>query len=121
MKKLSFMIEIHVLAKLGKQFCTESTCFNIVDGLYDCCKLILHSNKSCSVNHIMRFNSIEGFFLYLCIEFTLRPKYCQTIINPNTHKFFSWYTIVEINVKKTFTYIFALHVVSRGLQHSILY
>ena len=34
------MFGIHVLTKLGKQFCIEITCFNVVEALYDCCKLL---------------------------------------------------------------------------------
>ena len=123
MKKQSFMIGIHVLAKLGKQFCIESICLNVVDGLYDWCKLVFHGNKyspeAQSLSHAIRSNRIEGFLLYLRDEFASKPKHCLTTINAGTHKFFSSYTIVAINVKTTLNTSSGLHVIFRGLKNSI--
>ena len=44
-KKKSLKIGIHVFAKLGKQFCVDSTCLNVVDDPYDCCKPIFYGNQ----------------------------------------------------------------------------
>ena len=45
----SLMFGIYVLTKLGKQFSIDITCFNVVDGLYNCCKLsFMAVGKSCS-------------------------------------------------------------------------
>ena len=35
----------YVLAKLGKQICIDNTYFNVIDGLYESCKLIFHGNR----------------------------------------------------------------------------
>ena len=39
-EKADLIIGIHVFAKLGEEFYIDSTCFNIVDSSYDCCKPI---------------------------------------------------------------------------------
>jgi len=39
------MIGIHVLAQLGKQSRMDSTWFDEVDGLADCCKFVSHCNR----------------------------------------------------------------------------
>ena len=118
------MIEIHVLAKLGKRFCIDHTCFNVVDDLHDYCKVIFRGNRSSpraqtlSMNYRTRSNSIMSFLLYLCNKFIFRAKYCQTTINADSHQFYSKYTIIAINVE-TILYTSALRVVFRGLQNSI--
>ena len=114
------------LQKFGKQFSNDSTCFNVVSGSYDCCKLAFHGNmlssrdQSISMNHAMRSNRIE-FLLYLCNEFTSRSKHCQITISADTHNFFPTYTIVATNVQTTLSTSSALHVFSMGLHNSVFF
>ena len=123
MKKQSLVIEIYVFAKLGKQFCNNTTCLTLLEA-----RMIIVNLPFMAISKVLETRASQkktqrdlthwGFLLYLCNEFTWRSKHYQMTISPDTHKFFLRYTIVETNVKTTLNTSYAL-VFSRDLQNSI--